>query len=101
MRRFALPSVLFAFALASASGASAHNAGYVIVNGECQAVGSGLEAPLVPTANPNRNATTGQLDLIPGSGDQYGARFAAVQGQSAVYPPYSSTQTCPPWLPAH
>lgn len=101
MRKLALLSALFALALASATAASAHNAGYVIVNGECQVVGSGFGAPLVPEANPNRNATTGQLDLISGPGDQYGARFAAVQGESAVHPPYSSTQTCPPWLPTH
>ena len=89
----ALPIVL---AFLGASPASAHNAGYVITGARtCQEVGSGEEAPLVPESNPNRNADTGQLDLIPGPGDQYGARFAADQG-SAVHRPYSPTQTCPP-----
>ena len=83
-------------ALALATGASAHNAGYVVTgNGTCQEVGSNKEAPLVPEQNPNRNAGTGQLDLIPGPGDQYGARFAADQGNSAVQRPVSGAQTCP------
>jgi hypothetical protein len=96
MRKLALLSAAALAALTAATGASAHNAGYVITgNGTCQEVGSGKEAPLVPEQNPNRNAATGQLDLIPGPGDQYGARFAADQGNSAVQRPASGAQTCP------
>jgi hypothetical protein len=96
MRKFALLALPLAAAVLAVAPAQAHNAGYVITgNGTCQEVGSNKEAPLVPEQNPNRNATTGQLDLIPGSGDQYGARFAADQGNSAVQRPVSGTQTCP------
>jgi hypothetical protein len=95
MHRLALPFAL-ALTLATASPAAAHNAGYVITgDGTCQEVGSNKEGPVVPEQNPNRNATTGQLDLITGPGDQYGARFAADQGSSAVQRPVSGTQTCP------
>jgi len=66
--------------------AQAHNAGHVFLpSGACVDVGSGKEAPLVPASNPNRNLQ-GQLDLIPGSGDQYGARFAADQGNTPILP---------------
>jgi len=52
---------------------SAHNAGYIIFpDGTCLNVGSLQEALYVPESNPNRNSD-GQFDLIPGSGDQYGA----------------------------
>jgi hypothetical protein len=96
MRRFALLAVPCTLVVLGVAPAQAHNAGYVITgDGTCQEVGSGKEAPLVPEQNPNRNATTGQLDLIPGPGDQYGARYAADQGNSAVQRPASSTQTCP------
>jgi hypothetical protein len=96
MRKFALLAVPFAAAAFGVGPAQAHNAGYVITgNGSCQEVGSNKEAPLVPEQNPNRNASTGQLDLIPGPGDQYGARYAADQGNSAVQRPVSGTQTCP------
>jgi type II secretory pathway pseudopilin PulG len=106
MRMFALLVALVALALMSAAGASAHNAGYVIVNGECQPVGSDNPGPDVPEANPNRNtlgpdSDLGNLDLIPETpGDQYGARFAAEQSPT-VYPPFSKTQTCPPGMPVH
>jgi hypothetical protein len=98
MRKFALLAVPFAAAVLGVAPAQAHNAGYVITgNGTCREVGSGNEGPFVPEQNPNRNSTTdpGQLDLIPGPGDQYGARFAADQGNSAVQRPVSGTQTCP------
>lgn len=68
---------------------SAHNAGHIITpDGQCQNVGSLKDSPDVSDSNPNLNTTTdpGRLDLIPGPGDQYGARFAAVQGNSAVLP---------------
>ena len=39
--------------------------------------------PIVGAGNPNQSAGSnnlpGQLDLIPGNGDQYGARYAADQ----------------------
>jgi hypothetical protein len=98
MRKLALLAATFAFAVLGVASAQAHNAGYVVTgNGDCQEVGSGKEAPFVAEQNPNRNSTTdpGQLDLIPGPGDQYGARFAADQGNSAVQRPVSGTQTCP------
>jgi hypothetical protein len=64
----------------SSSVALAHNAGHVILpSGECVNVGSQKEAPLV---GPDKQ----QLDLIPGPGDQYGARYAADQGNSKVLP---------------
>ena len=69
--------------------ASAHNAGHIIFpDGTCLNVGSLKEAPYVSESNPNLNTTTdpGQLDLIPGSGDQYGARYAAIQGNTPILP---------------
>lgn len=56
----------------------AHNAGHVHVpSGECINVGAGNEVIL-----PNGE----KLDLIPGEGDQFGARYAAEQGKTPVYP---------------
>lgn len=72
-----------------ASVASAHNAGHIFTpDGRCQNVGSLKESPDVSDSNPNLNTTSdpGQLDLLPGTGDQYGARFAATRGNSAVLP---------------
>ena len=72
--------------LMSVSLASAHNSGHIILpDGQCLNVGSLKEAPTVGDGNPHQLANS-QLDLIPGSGDQYGARFAANQGYSAVLP---------------
>lgn len=54
----------------------AHNAGHVHTpNGECRDVGSGKHAH-----NPE------EQDKIPGPGDQYGARWAAEQGNTPVEP---------------
>jgi len=88
MRTRALVIVIAASAVL-ASTAGAHNAGHVILaDGSCIDVGSGSSAPFVSPNNPHVNTTTdlGRLDLEPGNGDQYGARFAADQGESAVLP---------------
>jgi hypothetical protein len=85
MRTLAL--LVAALALALPASALGHNAGHIILpSGECLEVGSNKEAPLVPEQNPNRLDSTGQLDLIPGPGDQYGARFAADQGNTPILP---------------
>ena len=53
----------------------AHNAGHIhLPNGECVDVGSGKHGP-----TPNQ-------DKIPGPDDQYGARWAAEQGNTPIYP---------------
>jgi hypothetical protein len=84
MRKLALLATLLT-ALWGATAASAHNAAHIILpDGTCLNVGSGKEAPLVPEQNPNRLASTGQLDLVPGPGDQYGARFAANQSPTLL-----------------
>jgi hypothetical protein len=84
MRKLALLATLVA-GLAVAGPAGAHNAGHIILpSGECRDVGSGKDAPLVPEQNPNRLASTGQLDLVPGPGDQYGARYAADQSPAIL-----------------
>ena len=78
----------------SASPATAHNAGCVKTgNDEVVTVGSGKEGPFVSANNPhfhfgteNDGENYGRLDLQPGDGDQYGARFAAVHSP-AVNPP--------------
>ena len=98
MKRIKLFVVAIAVAAALASQllilstASAHNAGHVILpSGECMNVGSLKEAPYVPAANPNRS-DNGQLDLFadPKNGtdttDQYGARYAADQGNTPILP---------------
>jgi len=64
--------------------ASAHNAACLVLpNGTRIDVGSNRDAPIVGAGNPNQspgsNNQPGQLDLIPGNGDQYGARYAADQ----------------------
>ncbi len=82
--------------------AQAHNAGCVPTgNGTWVSVGSGKVGPDVPEQNPHWHAPTsandpdvGRLDLIEGSGDQYGARFAATRDGSAVVPPPPSPLTC-------
>ena len=75
--------------------ALAHNAGYILLpDGTCQEVGSGKDAPYVSENNPNyheavspTDPNVGRLDLQEGSGDQFGARYAADQGNSAVRRP--------------
>jgi hypothetical protein len=62
--------------------AGAHNAAHFFLpDGSCHEVGSNRDAPLVGAGNPNQspgsNNLPGQLDLVPGNGDQYGARYAA------------------------
>jgi hypothetical protein len=64
--------------------ARAHNAAHFFLpDGTCHEVGSNKDAPIVGEGNPNQspgsNNLPGQLDLIPGNGDQYGARYAADQ----------------------
>jgi hypothetical protein len=89
MRTLAL---LFATLVAAvgATSASAHNAGHIFIDGRCLEVGSSKEAPFVGQGAP-QNAI-GQLDLIydPVSGvdvsDQYGARWAANQGNTPILP---------------
>jgi hypothetical protein len=89
MRKLAL----FAAALVAAVGASSaqgHNAGHIFIDGRCLEVGSSKEAPLVGQGA-TQNAL-GQLDLIydPKEGvdvtDQYGARWAAIRGQTPILP---------------
>ena len=69
--------LILAAALAFATQlALAHNAGHIhLPDGECMDVGSGKHAH-----NPE------QQDKIPGPGDQYGARWAAEQGNTPIWP---------------
>lgn len=98
MRRLMLLVTLAAVTVVTGvTPATAHNAGCVMNgNGEWVFVGSNNSGPFVPEQNPNRNTTPGsdfgRLDLQPGPGDQYGARHAADQGNSAVERP----SNCPP-----
>jgi hypothetical protein len=76
--------------------ALAHNAGHIILpDGTCHNVGSGKDAPYVSENNPHyhepdpndpNDPNVGRLDLKDGPGDQYGARYAADQGNSRVRP---------------
>jgi hypothetical protein len=72
--------------------ASAHNAAHHYVgNGKCVEVGAGNEVLLPASSNtPHKNAD-GKLDLIPGSGDQFGARFAVTRGNT----PLLAAHNCP------
>ena len=75
-----------------AAPAAAHNAGCVHTgHGKWVFVGSNKLGPFVPEQNPHYHAAPdadqGRLDLQEGPGDQYGARFAADQGNSAVERP--------------
>lgn len=96
MLRLRIPrALLLAFALMAMTTATvaAHNAGCVQTgNGEWVFVGSNKESPPVPEQNPMSSYDPirdgNYLDLQPdGSGDQFGARFAADQGDSAVERP--------------
>jgi hypothetical protein len=70
--------------------AEAHNAALVLLpDGTCHAVGSNRDAPIVGAGNPNQSPGFNpehQLDLIEGSGDQYGARYAAEQSPRLFAP---------------
>ena len=88
MRKAALIAALAA-GLAAAAPVSAHNAGHIVLaEGTCVNVGSDKNAPYVPDANPNQNTSNepGRLDLEPGPGDQFGARFAADRGSTPILP---------------
>ena len=57
----------------TATVAFAHNAGHIhLADGTCLDVGSGLH--------------NFHVDLIPGPGDQYGTRYAALQGNTPIWP---------------
>ena len=63
--------------------ASAHNAGhFYLPSGECRNVGAGNDVALPGGAQAPSNG--GFLDLIPGRGDQFGARYAADQGNTPI-----------------
>ena len=101
MRRFAYFGSIVACLLAlNVAPATAHNAGCVQTgNGEWVFVGSNNRGPFVPEQNPHYHAAAdadqGRLDLQEGPGDQYGARFAADQGMSAVERPLPTLCTPP------
>jgi hypothetical protein len=85
MRKLAL-FVAVLLAAIGAPSASAHNAGHIVLpDGRCLEVGSNKEAPIVAGPAPG-DLPSGQLDLIAGPGDQYGARFAATQGNTPILP---------------
>ena len=95
-----LGAVVAAAVSLTAAPAAGHNAGCVQTgNGEWVFVGSNNNGPFVPDQNPNRNETPGsdfgRLDLQAGAGDQYGARYAADQGNSAVERPSPTRCTAP------
>jgi hypothetical protein len=100
MRRLTLLSAVGVLAMLAATPAGAHNAGCVQTgNGDWVFVGSNMNGPCVPEQNPNRNTTPGsdfgRLDLQEGPGDQFGARHAADQGNSAVERPSPTRCTAP------
>jgi hypothetical protein len=80
---FVVAAVVAAIGVPSAL---AHNAGHIVLpDGSCLDVGSNKEAPVVAASAPG-DLATGQLDLIPGAGDQYGARYAATRGKTPILP---------------
>lgn len=101
MRRLTLSAALAAALVAlGAAPAGGHNAGCVQTgNGEWVFVGSNDNAPFVSENNPHYHAAPdadqGRLDLQAGAGDQYGARHAADQGNSAVERPSPTRCTAP------
>jgi hypothetical protein len=100
MRRLTLIGAAIGLIALAPGPASGHNAGCVQTgNGEWVFVGSNNNGPFVPDQNPNRNEIPGpdfgRLDLQPGPGDQYGARHAADQGNSAVERPLPTRCTPP------
>lgn len=100
MRRVAvILSTVGVLAALTTAPVAAHNAGCVQTgNGDYVFVGSNKESPAVPATNPNSSFDPREhrmgvfLDLQPESpgSDQYGARFAADQGNSAVDRPVTS-----------
>lgn len=73
---FIVITVIILSLVLTATVAWAHNAGHVhLPNGSCVDVGSGKHAH-----NPE------QQDRIPGPGDQYGARWAAEQANTPIWP---------------
>ena len=101
MRRMVFFGALVLGSLAlGTSPATAHNAGCVQTgNGKWVFVGSNNSAPFVPEQNPHyhalEDADEGRLDLQDGPGDQFGARFAADQGNSAVERPLPTRCVAP------
>jgi hypothetical protein len=85
----AFATVVFCFGAGTVT-ASAHNAAHIYVDGRCLEVGSFKDAPLVGRGAPQD--ALGELDLIydPRNGvdvsDQYGARLAAIKGQTPLLP---------------
>ena len=76
IKRLAIGLAVAVILVLSGSAALAHNAGHIhLSNGKCVDVGSGKHAH-----NPE------QQDKIPGLGDQYGARWAAEQGNTPIWP---------------
>lgn len=82
--RAAVAGLVATAGLLLAGTAGAHNAGHFFLpDGTCHEIGSFKEAPLV---GPDRTP----LDLIPETPtipfDEYGASFAAFQGQTPILP---------------
>ena len=80
--------------LALGTTALAHNAGQVqLPTGECVSVGAGNAVVLPDGSEAPQIVESGEthLDLIEGSGDQFGARYAANQGDTPIEPRH-----CPP-----
>ncbi len=65
--------------------ALAHNAAHQILPmGECQNSGAGNTVHLPPRSSSPHKDSDGTLDLIPGPGDQFGARFAVTRGDTPL-----------------
>jgi hypothetical protein len=81
LRKLAALSACAVAALVAVSPAGAHNAGHFFLpDGTCHNVGSFLPAPLI-----GQDKTP--LDLIPATPqDEYGASFAAFQGDTPLLP---------------
>ena len=90
--RLLLPALAIAITCLGpgAGAASAHNAAHIFIDGRCLEVGSSKDAPLVGPGAPQD--ALGELDLIydPKNGvdvsDQYGARLAAIKGNTPLLP---------------
>lgn len=80
-RRVAIAVAAVTLALTAALPAAAHNAGHLTLpDGTCHEVGSFRHGPLV-------GADRTRLDLIPATPmDEYGASFAAFQGNNPILP---------------